>query len=204
MFIIFSDCTLGGIDLVFVLDVSLSIKSRGFNLIRNFVAKISQRLDVGPQNSLAGVILFGGGAEIHFGLQENLNQTELLAAIADIPYTNWKGTFTHAALKLLLDGARDGQLGLRDGYPHVAIVVTDGKSTSKPRSLTTDAAVALHDANIYQVYTAGVGSDVNVRELQNIASDPSLAFLIDNFDVKGIEELEQSISDQLCNRCEYH
>jgi len=202
VFIIFADCTLGGIDLVFVLDVSISIKSNRFQLIRDFVAKISQRLDVGPENSLAGVILFGGGALIRFDLQENRNQTELLAAIAEIPYLRWKGTFTHAALELLQDGARDGRLGLRDGYPHVAIVVTDGKST-RERALNK-SALDLHAANIYQVYAAGIGSNVDDNELQLIASDPSLAFSIDNFDVKAIEELERSISDQLCNRsCEY-
>jgi len=184
---------------VFVLDVSISIKSKRFPLIRDFVAKISRRLDVSPENSLVGVILFGGGADIHFNLQENLNQTELLTAIAEIPYLRWRGTLTDAALDLLLDGARSGQLGLRNGYPHVAIVVTDGKSTSKRRDFI-QAAMALHSANIYQVYAAGVGSGVDFEELELIASDPSLAFSIENFDLKAIEELEERISDQLCNQ----
>jgi len=199
MFIIFADCALRGIDLVFALDVSLSIKSQRFQLIRDFVAKISQRLDIGPKNSLAGVILFGGDAVIHFDLQENRNQTDLLAAIAEIPYTRSRGTLTHAALQLLQDGARDGRLGLRDGYPHVAIVVTDGKSTDSED--LNRVAMTLCAVNIY---AAGIDSGANDSKLRLIACDLSLAFSIDNFDVKAIKELEQSISDQLCSRsCEY-
>jgi len=199
IFIIHADCVIGGIDLVFVLDVSISIRAKRFPLIKDFVTKISRRLDVGPENSLVGVILFGGGADIYFSLQENLNQTELLTAIAEIPYLNWRETYTDRALNLLLDGARSGRLGLRNGYPNVAIVVTDGKSTSKEGYLN-QAAMALHSANLYQVYAAGVGSGVDFKELKLIASDSSLAFSIENFDLKAIEELEQRVSDQLCNQ----
>jgi len=198
IFIIHADCVIGGIDLVFVLDVSISIQSKRFPLIRDFVAEISRKLDVGPENSLVGVILFGGGADVHFNLQENLNQTELLTAIAEIPYLRWRGTHTDRALELLLDGARSGQLGLRNGYPHVAIVVTDGRSHRMNR--VEKAALALHSANLYQVYAAGVGSDVDSDELELIASDSSLVFSIENFDLKAIEELERRISDQLCNQ----
>jgi len=195
-------CTLGGLDLIFVLDVSISIRSDRFQLIRDFVARVSSRLDVGPENSLAGVILFGDDAQIHFDLQDNLNQADLLSAIARIPYLRLRGTNTHTALELLREGARDGRLGLRDGRPHVVIVVTDGRAT-RPGPLGR-AARNLHAENFYEVYAAGVGDRVDEAELRLIASDPSLAFVIDRFDLKAIEELEQSISDRLCNRsCKY-
>ncbi|XP_065915793.1 cartilage matrix protein-like [Dysidea avara] len=144
-------CTLGGLDLIFVLDVSISIKSDRFQLIRDFVAKISGRLDVGPEHNLAGVISFGDNALIHFDLQDNLNKTDLLSAIAKIPYLRLKGTNTHTAC-----------------------------IESSPRGSTR--------------------CDADIDELGLIASDPSLAFSIENFDLTAIEELEQRISNQLCNR----
>ena len=195
----FTDCTIGGIDVVFVLDVSISIRSQRFQLIRDFVTQISKRLDVGPDNTLVGVILFGNDARIHFDLMDNTNETELLSSIAAIPYLRLRGTNTHTALQLLLDGARDGRLGLRDGRPHVAIVVTNGRSSDE--GATVDAAEALHNASIYQVYAAGVGDRVDVAELEIIASDPSLSFLVDNFNLAAIQELEEHISENLCAGC---
>ena len=175
-----------------MLDVSISIRSQRFQLIRDFVTQISKRLDVGMDNTLVGVILFGNDAQIHFDLLDNTNETELLSSIAAIPYLRLRGTNTHTALQL--DGARDGRLGLTDGRPHVAIVVTDGRSTN-PRELVT-AASDLHAENIYRVYAAGVGDRVDISELEFIAGNPSFAFTTDTFDATALVELEESISQQ--------
>ena len=66
-----------------------------------------------------------------------------------------------------------------------------------------DAAEALHNASIYQVYAAGVGDRVDVAELETIVSDLSLSFLVDNFDLAAIQELEERISENLCVGCKY-
>ena len=195
--IFFTGCVIGGIDLVFALDSSISIRSEGFNLIKDFVKQLSRRLVIGLDNSLVGVILFGDNSRIAFNLPDNTNKTELTSAIDRLRYLRLRGTNTHTALELLQEGGRDGRLGLRDGRPHVAIIVTDSKSTNA--TALENAASALHAENIYQVYAAGVGDRVDESELQLIASDCSLAFTFENFDFLAIQELQDHISEKLCD-----
>ena len=188
-------CQNSGIDLVFVLDGSGSIRANRFQLIREFVEGVSDALTIGPQDSLVGVIVFSGSAFIHFNLQQHPTKATLLPAInPGIPYPTG-GTNTAAALRLLLSSAQDGRLGIRNGRTQIAIVVTDGRS-SRPASTRT-AATALHAAGIFQVYAAGLGGAVE-SELLAIASDPSLVFFTDDFDSDAIMELANNFTRSIC------
>ena len=197
-FVMQLDCGIGqtgGIDLVFVLDESGSIGAVQFNLLRQFAMQISRGLDIGLRRSLVGAILFASSPSLEFGVTQNTNQADLQAAIANLPYRSG-GTNTAAALDLLRTaGQPGGALNLRDGFIHIAIVVTDGRSASL--RLTMEAASALHASNIYnQVYAIGV-SGADQRELQAIASDPSLVFFTSSFDSRTIAALQQSVTQML-------
>ena len=187
----------GGIDLVFVLDESRSIGRARFELIREFVANVSLVLDIGLQRSLVGVISFSNGAAIDFSVTQHTDLNSLLLAIEKIPY---RAGFTNtaAALNLLRTaGKPGGALNLRDGFIHVAILITDGESN---RGNTTAAALALHASNIYtEVYAVGV-DQADMDELNLIASEPSLVFFDSNFDSAAISSLEQSVTRQLICR----
>ena len=180
---------------MFVLDYSASIRSHRFDLVRDFVERVSSRLDIGIDHSLVGVISFNREARTVFDLTEYTNRSSLLSRISRLTYDKTRRTHTHLGLEHLLSTARDGSLGIRNGRPHVAIVVTDGKS--RYENLTSAAAMDLRNSGIFQVYAAGVaGADED--ELRIIASDPSLAFFTNNFDLVAITELEKRISTQLC------
>ena len=85
-------------------------------------------------------------------------------------------------------------LNLRDGFTHVAILITDGQSNLGD---TTAAASALHAANIYsEVYAVGV-NQADMDELNLIASERSLVFFDSNFDSAAISSLEQSVTEML-------
>ena len=197
-FCLFLDCgngQRGGIDLVFVLDESSSVTTSGFDLIREFVASISSALDIGLQKSLVGVILFSSSPRIEFSVTQHTDEVSLLTAIDNLPYRGG-GTNTAAALDLLRTaGQPGGALNLRNGYTHVAMIITDGRSSNQQATLT--AASALHSSNIYdQVYAIGVSGAV-ATELNAIASDPSLVFFTSNFDSNSVAALEQSVTQQL-------
>ena len=181
--------------MVFVLDESGSIGPENFNLLRQFAMNISLGLDIGLQRSLVGAILFDSSPSLQFGVTQNTNQADLQAAIANLPYRGG-GTNTAAGLDLLLTaGQPGGALNLRDGFIHIAIVVTDGRSDDS--RLTMEAASALHASNIYnQVFAIGV-SGADEMELRAIASDPSLVFFTSNFDSNTIATLQQNVSQML-------
>ena len=179
---------------MFVLDESGSIGADRFQLIREFVANVSRVLEIGLQRSLVGVILFSDNAIIHFDVTQHTDNTSLLSAINNLPYRAGL-TNTAAALNLLRTaGQPNGALNLRDGFTHVAILITDGQSNLGD---TTAAASALHAANIYtEVYAVGV-NQADMDELNLIASERSLVFFDSNFDSAAILSLEQSVTQQL-------
>ena len=188
------DCDNAGIDLVFVLDGSGSIGSSRFQLIRDFAESVASALTIGPEDSLVGVIVFSGSASIQFNLQQHTSARTLRRAIRRLEYPGG-GTDTDEALELLISSAQDGTMELRDGRTHVAIVVTDGESND-PTS-TTAAANTLHASGIYQVYAAGLGGAV-LDELNDIASDPSLVFITDDFDSDSVNELTNNFTQTIC------
>ena len=169
---------------MFVIDDSgsiMDINPNGFDLIKHFVAGISDKLDIGLQRYLVGVILFSNTATIQFGVTQHTDKTSLLTAIDSLPYSGGN-TNTAAALDLLRTaGQPGGALNLRNDSTHIAVLVTDGASTS-PQG-TPIAASALHESEIYdRVYAIGVTSQVDPDELNATASSPSFVFNIEDFE----------------------
>ena len=183
--------------MVFVLDTSGSIRADRFSLIRTFAEDIVKVLDIGVEEdkTLVGVILFATDAALHFNLFNYTDINTLLQAInPGLPY-NQGLTYTNEALDLLRTSALDGSMGLRGGRHHVAVVVTDGRS-SVP-SLTLSAAARLHSETDYQVYAVGVNQALQ-RELEIIATDPTLTFHTNNFDAATLQQLQQTVTQTLC------
>ena len=152
-------------------------------------------MDIGLQRSLVGVILFSNNANIEFSVTQHTDEASLLTAVDNLPYRGG-GTNTAAAIDLLhTAGQPGGALNLRNGFTHVAMLITDGRSSSQQATLT--AASALHSSNIYdQVYAIGV-SGADATELNGIASDLSLVFFTSTFDSDSVAALEQSVTQQL-------
>ena len=118
-----------------------------------------------------------------------------MSAINNLPYSGG-GTDTDEALTLLLSSAENGALGLRNNFSKVAIVITDGESSSL--SATLSAAAALHASNIFDVYAVGVDG-ANLTELQGIASSPDFVFFTNSFNSTGLQQLQDRLIPQLCD-----
>ena len=208
-------------DFVFVLDVSISIGSdENFKVITDFVSNISVVLDIGLKDNLVGVILFARHATIHFHVQEHTNEDDLTAAItgivySDIPQLNRTGTNMPEALDLLRTaGQIGGELRFRDDptIAKVAVFITDGRPNTKhltgntrqeDAQNTQDAAARLHESGIYdQVYAIGIRGKriINFKELNFIASDPSLVVIIQDFDAELFQGLERNLTNVVCGR----
>ena len=188
-------------DVVFVIDTSGTIGFSRFQLIREFTANVTNELIISSPNSAVGVILFASSAYIHFNLRNYTSRNALLSAINNLPYSGG-GTYTDQALTLLLSTAQNGVLGLRNDSTKVAIVITDGRSSS--RSATLSAAAALHASNIFKVFAIGV-DEVDVNELEAIASGPDFVFYTNSFNNIGLQQLQDEVLQllQLICDCKY-
>ena len=208
-------------DLVFVLDVSISIgNDENFQTVTQFASDVSEFLDIGINDSLVGMMLFARHANVHFHVQEHTNEDDLIAAIGSIVYSEISeldrtGTNIPEALDLLRTaGQSGGELVLRDDptTTKIVIFVTDGRPNTKDLTgnsrkqdaqNTQDAAARLHESGIYdQVYAIGIRGNKNINfvELEYIASDPSLLYIIDNFDEQLFESLRQNLTNAVCER----
>ena len=181
--------------MVFVIDTSGSIGSSRFQLIREFTANITTELIRNSPRSSVGVILFNSSAHIQFSLQTYTSLNSLLSAINNLPYSGGE-TDTAEALTLLLSTTGNGALGLRNDFSKVAIVITDGESSSS--SATLSAAAALHASNIFDVYAVGVDG-AYLPELQGIASNSDFVFFTNSFNSSGLQQLQDRIIPQLCD-----
>ena len=191
-------CETRGIDLIFVLDSSGSVGSSNFQNVRNFVSNLVSQLEIGPDNTQVGLLNFASSPRIEFHLNTHQDNSSLVRAIANIPYTSG-GTNTAAALTTLLSefSTVNGARPLQEGIPRVAIVVTDGQSNSRTATIT--AASNLHASNII-VYAVGVGSGIDIVELNAIASDPDSQYvrLLSTFNVNELRDLQESLDSEAC------
>ena len=176
--IIFFFLTECNYDWIFILDNSGSIGSSDFNLLREFVAQISSSLNIGLQRNLVSVISYANSASLHFGLTRHTDKSSLLQAIRAVPYTGGS-TNTAAALRLLQSNP---SLGLRNGYRHIVVFLTDGRSSDTNETLRI--ASQIHSTNVYDIISIGIGN-ANVQELEGIASDIDFVFMTVNLSLSA-------------------
>ena len=205
-------------DAVFVLDISINTKDDdNFNLTKNFVKSTSYLMNISAECSHAAVILFARNATIRFDLNEYTDETNLTNAVNEIVYSKIDkqtrtGTNTPSALDLLRIAGLDGRLGLRDGFVHIGVVITDGRpdlnhlniSSTIARERTETAGNRLHEAEIYdQIYAIGIEGNNNnsLEETLRLIADPEdQVFSIDGFDKEMFAELKRNISIHFCDR----
>ena len=195
--IFYSECR-NGIDLIFVLDSSGSIGSLNFQLMRNFVANVVRNLEIGPDKTRVGVIVFSYSASVQFSLSRYMTNSSLLQAIANIRYTAG-GTNTDAAILTCIRqfNTSYGARPISSGIPRIAIVVTDGQSSSP--TATIAAAQMAHSENILS-YAVGVGGNVDMTELSAIASDPDSQYvrLLRQFSTSELRSLQETLNSEAC------
>ena len=209
-------CTIPCMDGVFVLDVSISIKDDdNFNLMKDFVTRTFSVVNISEECSHAAVILFARDAVLRFDLNEYTDVTSLTNAVNEIVYSEIDeetrtGTNTPAALDFMRIAALDGRLGLRDGFVHIGVVITDGRPNLKHEGISKDeadeltetAGNRLHEAKIYdQIYAIGIEGNKPLGDTLGFIADPEqLVFPIAGFDEELFIELGRNISREFCNR----
>ena len=157
------DSLIDNTDITFVVDTSGSIGSTNFEYVRNFIEDVIFEMNIGISNSRVAVILFQSSASLHFNLNQITDKDSLIATIRNLPYSGG-GTDIPEALDLLRTTAQNGLLGINNNNRQIAIFLTDGDGGDVLQS-----AAALKEANIFQVYTVGVG-DARLDQLNLISS----------------------------------
>lgn len=190
-------------DVSFVLDSSGSVGVDNYQTVKEFVYNFTEELEIGPDRNRVSVTIFGNNGSVVFGFDQYDNKTALLEAIEDVPYLRqWTNT-ADGLCKALNNVLRNSTRLMSLSVFKLVIVLTDGRSNrvSKGCGNTTQAAAALTkfaQDNSILVYAVAVTNNVNMEELELIATSPEFITHLDSFDSTDLDSTQQLQAYQLC------
>lgn len=165
----------------FLIDASGSVGITNFTKTKHFVANVAQRFPIGPQDVQIGLSSFSNNIYPKFNLSTYSYQDSLVKAINSIAYETG-GTNTGIALEWIGNHAFKTASGDRNSTDNVLIVLTDGMSNNYNKTITEAGKLRKQKLTVYAV---GIGSNVNQKELNAIASDNDHMIIISSFDQLG-------------------
>uniref|UniRef100_A0A3Q3GRI5 VWFA domain-containing protein n=1 Tax=Labrus bergylta TaxID=56723 RepID=A0A3Q3GRI5_9LABR len=160
-------------DIVFLLDGSDGTRN-GFPAMLDFVKRVVEKLNVGPNNDRVSVVQYSRDAEIHFYLNTYTTRQDILDTVRGLRHRGGRPLNTGAALQYVRDNAFTNSSGSRrlQGVPQMLILLNGGRSFD---NVDTPASALKQQG----VYVIGIGTrNSDTRELQKISYDPSSALSV--------------------------
>lgn len=176
-------CRAAPLELVFVIDGSESVGPQNFELVKDFVIAVIDRVLVNGGATRVGVVLYSHVNIVVASLEQRASHSDLRASVRAMQYLG-EGTFAGSAIH------RANQLfrASRPGVRKVALVLTDGQAD--PRDVVRfDVAAAESHARGIEMFVIGVMNDTDPlyqhfsAEMKVVASDPDEGhvYLIQDF-----------------------
>ena len=159
----------------------------------SFATDVASGFEFGTNGAQFGVVTFATMATLDIRLGEFSDPTSFSRALMRISY---KATRTNTAMALELAAQEINDRG-REGIPHVIIVLTDGRSDD-PQATQTQASLAQNQG--IRILGVGIGSEIDIRELNGISSDPDEdhVFLISDFSESSFSSLLGPLVRETC------
>lgn len=185
----FLDCGGSKADIVFILDSSGSVGRQDFEKTKEFFKTMVGGFQIGPNNVRMASVTFSSLVRDTFQFNEFNAVESLRKRVLEIPYDSG-GTNTHRALQY----ARVTSFShARSDVSKIAVVITDGKSNSKSKTL--DEAEKLRNSGVI-IFSVGVGTGVDRSELEGMASKSSYVFDVATFN--ALESIRERLTDTAC------
>ncbi|XP_060706236.1 collagen alpha-6(VI) chain-like [Hemiscyllium ocellatum] len=181
-------------DIVYLVDESGSIGETNFELMRNFLVRVTSALDIGHDKVQIGLVQYSDATTPALYLNTFQTKVSVLDHIKAMPYRKGR-TNTGAAIDYVMHNYFNESRGSRkrQGVPQIAIVITDGKSSDE----VSAPAQALRSHGV-TVYALGI-KDAIVAELEDIASYPPNKYVSNIEDFGHLRSLETQIQKKICS-----
>ncbi|XP_041334716.1 matrilin-4 [Pyrgilauda ruficollis] len=189
-----SKCGAGHVDLVMVIDGSKSVRPQNFELVKQFVNRIVDLLEVSPQGTRVGLVQYSSRVRTEFPLNKYHSADEIKKAVMDVEYME-KGTMTGLALKHMVEHSfseLEGARPLSHNIPRIGLVFTDGRSQDD----ISEWARRAKESGIV-MFAVGVGKAVE-EELRAIASEPVEQHFSYSADFTTMTHLVENFSLNIC------
>ncbi|XP_076473039.1 matrilin-1-like [Babylonia areolata] len=180
------------LELSFVVDGSASIWQENFTYALNFIEDFVDGFDISQSAVRVSLVTFGDVVYTQdaFGFSAFSNKEDLKQAISKIPYRSGLKTNTSGGIWYMLHQQIPQA---RPGIRRVAVVLTDGNS--QEAALTKKAADDARRDGL-EVFAIGVGQDVSLQELHNIASDDRHVFVVSTYDM--LRDIKDRLKYKAC------
>jgi len=183
------------LDITFVLDLSGSVEEV-YDVVIQFAKRSILGLPVGSTQAKVAVITYADMANITFDLNTYTSSLTIRNALA---FSKAGGaTNTQDAIRLATQDVFTSARGDRAGVKNVMVIVTDGKSTVQPQNTIPQAATAKSQG--IEIYSIGIGPDVNPAEIEGIASTPTQGHVIYVPGPSDVSSGAMKLLDLLCQQ----
>ncbi|XP_010221222.1 PREDICTED: collagen alpha-6(VI) chain [Tinamus guttatus] len=182
-------------DIVFLVDESSKIGSKNFQLIRTFLLKVVNALDIGSSNVRVGLVLYSNEPRLEFTLDTFKNKLEILNYLKNLPYRGGQ-PYTGRAIEFLRKMVFTKEAGSRQkqGVQQIAVVITDGRSLDnyiEPASKLRRKGVT--------VYAVGIQNITESGKLDKIATYPPNKHVFNLKFFLQLSNIGWKIKKRLCN-----
>ncbi|NXU55244.1 CO6A3 protein, partial [Turnix velox] len=181
-------------DIVFLIDSSDGVRPDGLAHIRDFISRIVQQLEVGPNKVRVGVVQFSNNVFPEFYLKTHKSKNAVLQAIRRLRLRGGSPVNAGKALDYVVKNYFIKSAGSRieDGVPQHLIVILGDRSqddVNRPANVITSTSIK----------PLGVGArNVDRDQLQVITNDPERVLVVRDFPgLPTLEKKVQSILEEL-------
>nr|XP_011726268.1 collagen alpha-3(VI) chain isoform X3 [Macaca nemestrina] len=160
-------------DIVFLVDGTSALGLANFNAIRDFVAKVIQRLEIGQDLIQVAVAQYADTVRPEFYFNTHPTKREVITAVRKMKPLDGSALYTGSALDFVRNNLFTSSAGYRaaEGIPKLLVLITGGKSLDE----ISQPAQELKRSSIMAFAIGNKGADQ--AELEEIAFDSSLVFI---------------------------
>ena len=165
-------CRVNPLELVFVIDSSESVGPENFDVVKDFVNGLIDRVSVSADVTRVGVVLYSHINVVVVDLAQQAMRDNVKSAVRRMIYMG-EGTYTGSALRKANELFRAARPGVRK----IAVVITDGQTDTRDQVKLEDAVREAHSSGI-EMFVIGVVNQSDPffgdfkQELNTMASDP--------------------------------
>ncbi|KAG9473389.1 hypothetical protein GDO78_016524 [Eleutherodactylus coqui] len=171
-------------DIVFLVDGSTKTGSDGIANIRDFLLKLVQNFEIGPNKVRVGLVQFSNNPATEFLLKAHMTKPNLVSSIRRLRHKGGAPLNIGKALDFVVNNHFVASAGSRkdEGVPQYLVLLTGGKSEDD-----VSGGARLLGANSIRSLAIASGT-ADRAEVERIVSDPRYLFTVREFkDLSNIE-----------------
>ncbi|KAM5268111.1 collagen alpha-3(VI) chain isoform 8-T8 [Hipposideros larvatus] len=176
-------------DIVFLVDGSSALDGPSFNAIREFIARVIQKLEIGQDLIQVSVAQYADSVRPEFNFNRYPSKKEVIAAVRKMKPMGGSALYTGSALDFVRNNLFTSASGYRatEGVPKLLVLITGGKSLD-------DISQPAQELKRSSIMCFAVGSKAaDQAELEEMAFDSSLVFSPAEFQTSPLQAMLPSL-----------